>query len=94
MKFGNWTPVASGRGWEKEKSGRETSESQNSKRDFEENSSNEGSSRVVRKRAFKGEFKVIVRFSKEDEQIILRPVVKGIEKEAWGGGSGENFETY
>lgn len=49
--------------------------SRNSKRVLEENGSDEGSSRVVRKRALIGVFKVIVRFSKADEQIILHPVM-------------------
>lgn len=48
---------------------------QNSKRALKENSSNEGSGRGVRKRALIGEFVVIVRFSKEDKQIILSMVM-------------------
>lgn len=97
LEFGNWTPVVSGRGEGEEKQGKEASGghgSQNRKRVLEENSSDEGSSRVVRKRALMGESTVIIRFSQVDKQINVSLVVlsQGSEKEASGDGSGENFE--
>lgn len=78
MEVNSWTPVASRRGQEREKSGKEMAGghgSQKTKRGLEENSSDEGSSRVMRKRILVGEFKVIVRFNREDEQINLSPIM-------------------
>lgn len=56
--------------------------SQTSKRSLEENGSDDGS-RVMRKKMVREEFRIILRFRREDERMQFQR----IEKEVWRGSS-------
>lgn len=72
-----WTPVSSGKGGQKKGENRQREGSmkgsQHLKRSLEGNSSDEGN-RVICKKMVRGEFKIILKFRMEDEQISLSPI--------------------
>ncbi|XP_035994688.1 uncharacterized protein LOC118563661 [Fundulus heteroclitus] len=75
MDFDEWTTVGRGRGRGKEKVSKDDREIGilNSKRSLEEYSSDE-ENRVVRRKMVNEEFKVILKFRKEDMNINLSPI--------------------
>ena len=76
MDFVAWTPVSSGRGRGRGRGRNRRDEgnvSLNSKRGLEGNSSEEDV-RVVRQKVTREEFKIILRFRKEDEHVNLSPI--------------------
>uniref|UniRef100_A0A146QDP1 Zn-dependent peptidases, insulinase domain-containing protein n=1 Tax=Fundulus heteroclitus TaxID=8078 RepID=A0A146QDP1_FUNHE len=76
MDFDNWTPVGRGRGRGKGYLRKDDSKeigNQNVKRSLEEDSSEE-ENRTVRRKMEKEEFKILLKFRKEDEEMILSPV--------------------
>lgn len=83
MDFGEWTLVAgggrSGRGRSR---GEEASlvGLQTSKQSLEENSSDEGF-RVMRKKMVREEFKITLKFRKEDQEVQLSPIAVSRELE-------------
>ncbi len=71
MESEDWNLISSRKGQEKRKSGRNEGsrvDSQTSKRGLEGNSSEEDN-RVVRKKIVREEYKVILKFGKENEHI-------------------------
>ncbi len=77
QKSEDWNLICSRKGQEKRKSGRNEGsrvDSQTRKRGLEGNSSEEDN-RVVPKKIVREEYKVILKFGKEDEHIHLSPIV-------------------
>lgn len=76
MEFDDWNLVGSGKSQENRKKSRNEGNlvaSQSSKRGLEGNSSDEDN-RAVRKKIVKEEFKIILKFRKEDEHVNLSPM--------------------
>ncbi|CAJ1074159.1 uncharacterized protein LOC116713401 [Xyrichtys novacula] len=74
----DWTPVNRGRGRNKPGTpcGGEIrmTATQTSKRGLDGNSSDEGG-RIVKRKVEREEFKIVLRFRKEDEQVNLSPII-------------------
>jgi hypothetical protein len=76
MESDDWSLISGRKGQGKRKSGRNEgrmADSQTSKRGLEGNSSDEDN-RVVRKKMVTEEYKIILKFRKEDENVTLSPI--------------------